>query len=84
MKSSVNLILKSARAGQRCRIRNHASRTFSSADKASSDYVQGSTTHFGFENVPIEEKESKVRSVFQNVAESYDVMNDFMSGGELF
>jgi ubiquinone/menaquinone biosynthesis methyltransferase len=83
MKSSVNLILKSARTVQRCRIRNHVSRTFSSADKTSSpnDYVQGSTTHFGYENVPIEEKESKVRSVFKNVAESYDVMNDLMSGG---
>lgn len=45
------------------------------------DYVQGSTTHFGFENVPISEKESKVRNVFENVAESYDVMNDLMSGG---
>lgn len=45
------------------------------------DYVQGPTTHFGFENVPVEEKEKKVRTVFQNVAESYDVMNDLMSGG---
>ena len=31
--------------------------------------------------MPIAEKEKKVRSVFKNVAESYDVMNDFMSGG---
>ena len=45
------------------------------------DYVEGPTTHFGFEDVPIDQKESKVRSVFQNVAESYDVMNDLMSGG---
>lgn len=28
-----------------------------------------------------EEKESKVRQVFDSVADSYDVMNDLMSGG---
>lgn len=39
------------------------------------------TTHFGFANVPRHEKEGKVREVFANVADSYDVMNDFMSGG---
>mmetsp|Transcript_19936 Transcript_19936/g.30178 ORF Transcript_19936/g.30178 Transcript_19936/m.30178 type:complete len:351 (+) Transcript_19936:69-1121(+) len=52
-----------------------------SISSAPDSYVQGSTTHFGFENVAIEEKESKVRTVFQNVAESYDVMNDLMSAG---
>lgn len=46
-----------------------------------SDYLRGSTTHFGFEEVAINEKESKVRGVFSNVADNYDVMNDFMSGG---
>lgn len=45
------------------------------------DYLKGSTTHFGFEDVPIGQKEDKVRDVFKNVADSYDVMNDFMSGG---
>ncbi len=53
----------------------------SNANAGQKSYVEGSTTHFGFEDVPIEEKESKVRTVFQNVAESYDVMNDLMSGG---
>lgn len=80
----MNSILKSTKAVQRCRIRSPVSRALSTADKTSSppnDYVQGTTTHFGFENVPIDQKESKVRNVFQNVAESYDVMNDFMSGG---
>jgi ubiquinone/menaquinone biosynthesis methyltransferase len=38
-------------------------------------------THFGYENVNVSEKEGRVREVFENVAESYDVMNDFMSGG---
>ena len=40
-----------------------------------------SSTHFGFQNVKTEEKEQLVRGVFDSVAESYDVMNDFMSVG---
>lgn len=44
-------------------------------------YVSGPTTHFGFTSVSINEKESKVRQVFENVADNYDVMNDFMSAG---
>jgi ubiE/COQ5 methyltransferase family len=39
------------------------------------------TTHFGFEQVKVTEKEQKVRQVFDNVADSYDVMNDVMSAG---
>ena len=39
------------------------------------------TTHFGFQNVPEDEKSSKVRDVFKSVAPSYDLMNDLMSGG---
>ncbi|KAI9916246.1 hypothetical protein PsorP6_016916 [Peronosclerospora sorghi] len=39
------------------------------------------TTHFGFQEVPEEEKERMVASVFHNVAERYDVMNDLMSAG---
>ena len=39
------------------------------------------TTHFGFQNVPEDEKSSKVREVFKSVAPSYDLMNDLMSGG---
>jgi len=31
--------------------------------------------------VGVDEKEGKVREVFENVADSYDVMNDFMSAG---
>ncbi len=45
------------------------------------DYLKGPTTHFGFEEVAINEKQGKVREVFSNVADNYDVMNDFMSGG---
>ncbi len=39
------------------------------------------TTHFGFQIVPRETKEHKVREVFQSVASRYDVMNDLMSLG---
>ncbi|KPV74673.1 uncharacterized protein RHOBADRAFT_31799 [Rhodotorula graminis WP1] len=39
------------------------------------------TTHFGFRNVPEQQKESLVRGVFSSVASSYDVMNDAMSFG---
>ena len=48
---------------------------------ASNPYVSGESTHFGFEDVGIHEKEGRVRQVFENVADSYDVMNDLMSGG---
>lgn len=51
---------------------------FSSSTKP---YLSGDSTHFGFENVAVHEKEQRVRQVFENVADSYDVMNDFMSGG---
>ena len=36
---------------------------------------------FGFETVPVNEKQSRVADVFSSVASSYDVMNDLMSGG---
>ena len=40
-----------------------------------------STTHFGYEHVATSEKTSKVKSVFDSVANNYDVMNDLMSLG---
>ncbi len=42
---------------------------------------QQKSTHFGFKQVPQEEKAGKVREVFDSVADSYDVMNDVMSFG---
>lgn len=39
------------------------------------------TTHFGFENVNVEEKAGKVADVFHSVATKYDIMNDLMSFG---
>lgn len=39
------------------------------------------TTHFGFQEVPEDEKAKRVGGVFTSVAKSYDVMNDLMSLG---
>ena len=39
------------------------------------------TTHFGYQQVPEEEKARRVGEVFRSVAPSYDVMNDLMSLG---
>jgi demethylmenaquinone methyltransferase/2-methoxy-6-polyprenyl-1,4-benzoquinol methylase len=38
-------------------------------------------THFGFRQVPLEEKQALVDEVFHRVARRYDLMNDLMSGG---
>ena len=39
------------------------------------------TTHFGYQEVPTEEKAGRVADVFHSVASRYDIMNDLMSGG---
>src|SRR5205085_4496760 len=39
------------------------------------------TTHFGFRDVPLGEKQTLVNDVFHSVASLYDLMNDLMSGG---
>ncbi len=39
------------------------------------------TTHFGYEEVAVEDKVERVGGVFSSVASSYDVMNDLMSFG---
>ena len=38
-------------------------------------------THFGYREVPTQEKASLVGHVFDSVAAKYDIMNDLMSGG---
>ncbi len=38
-------------------------------------------THFGYETVPLHEKQGRVDDVFHSVARRYDLMNDLMSGG---
>jgi len=39
------------------------------------------TTHFGFQEVPVDEKAERVADVFHSVAGRYDLMNDILSGG---
>jgi demethylmenaquinone methyltransferase/2-methoxy-6-polyprenyl-1,4-benzoquinol methylase len=38
-------------------------------------------THFGYQSVPLGEKQDRVDEVFHSVARRYDLMNDLMSGG---
>ncbi len=39
------------------------------------------TTHFGYQQVPVHEKATRVRAVFDSVVDRYDLMNDLMSLG---
>jgi demethylmenaquinone methyltransferase/2-methoxy-6-polyprenyl-1,4-benzoquinol methylase len=39
------------------------------------------TTHFGFKDVSLEDKQTLVNEVFHSVARRYDLMNDLMSAG---
>jgi demethylmenaquinone methyltransferase/2-methoxy-6-polyprenyl-1,4-benzoquinol methylase len=39
------------------------------------------TTHFGYREVPVQDKAGLVREVFESVADKYDLMNDLMSLG---
>jgi demethylmenaquinone methyltransferase/2-methoxy-6-polyprenyl-1,4-benzoquinol methylase len=39
------------------------------------------TTHFGYRDVPLGEKQTLVNGVFHSVASRYDLMNDLMSAG---
>jgi demethylmenaquinone methyltransferase/2-methoxy-6-polyprenyl-1,4-benzoquinol methylase len=41
----------------------------------------GERTHFGYQSVPIEDKQGRVDDVFHSVARRYDLMNDLMSAG---
>ncbi|NII10752.1 bifunctional demethylmenaquinone methyltransferase/2-methoxy-6-polyprenyl-1,4-benzoquinol methylase UbiE [Oleiagrimonas sp. C23AA] len=45
------------------------------------DNEHASTTHFGFRDVPVGEKQKLVGRVFTSVARNYDLMNDLMSFG---
>jgi demethylmenaquinone methyltransferase/2-methoxy-6-polyprenyl-1,4-benzoquinol methylase len=38
-------------------------------------------THFGYQSIPLEDKQGRVDDVFHSVARRYDLMNDLMSGG---
>jgi len=43
--------------------------------------IKGATTHFGYRDVAVEDKQRLVRGVFDSVATKYDLMNDLMSMG---
>jgi demethylmenaquinone methyltransferase/2-methoxy-6-polyprenyl-1,4-benzoquinol methylase len=46
-----------------------------------SDPSKPGTTHFGYKEVPVNEKQQRVAGVFTSVAHKYDLMNDLMSMG---
>ena len=46
-----------------------------------SNTPEPSTTDFGYQQVPVAEKQARVRAVFESVAGNYDLMNDLMSAG---
>jgi len=68
--------------GQRRHFRSTCGRFVSDNENHSGEFTreEGGTTHFGFRDVPVDEKEDLVRGVFNSVADNYDVMNDLMSG----
>lgn len=86
-------MLKSAIS--KCRVSSHhrrfiirALQTQSSSVNFSRNYFKTSSTeendadtHFGFQTVKESEKAEKVHKVFEEVAKSYDLMNDAMSFG---
>ena len=41
-----------------------------------SDTPKTDTTHFGYKDVPVNQKQNLVAEVFQSVAGKYDLMND--------
>ncbi|XP_070205601.1 2-methoxy-6-polyprenyl-1,4-benzoquinol methylase, mitochondrial-like isoform X2 [Littorina saxatilis] len=65
----------------RLRVCCACARSFSASRLQNHESKEQRETHFGFQSVPEEEKEQKVYEVFENVAGSYDLMNDTMSVG---
>ncbi|XP_055855065.1 2-methoxy-6-polyprenyl-1,4-benzoquinol methylase, mitochondrial [Episyrphus balteatus] len=51
------------------------------AQRAPENSTEDGTTHFGYQTVKESEKVEKVHKVFEDVAKSYDIMNDAMSMG---
>ena len=58
-----------------------AARNLAQSENEAGPGSSSDSTHFGFREVPLGEKESMVGEVFHSVASSYDVMNDVMSAG---
>jgi demethylmenaquinone methyltransferase / 2-methoxy-6-polyprenyl-1,4-benzoquinol methylase len=43
--------------------------------------MTSNTTHFGYQEIPVDEKTQRVGEIFHTVANNYDLMNDLMSFG---
>ncbi|XP_053686418.1 2-methoxy-6-polyprenyl-1,4-benzoquinol methylase, mitochondrial [Sabethes cyaneus] len=63
------------------RLLNAACYSGQATDSSVENYKTEAETHFGFETVKETEKWRKVHKVFEEVASSYDLMNDAMSLG---
>ncbi len=50
-------------------------------NKSSTNTSDADVIDFGYETIPLSDKEGRVRAVFDSVATSYDIMNDVMSLG---
>jgi len=59
----------------------HSSHQHTTQQQPHSTSTASDYTHFGFQTVPKEDKQSLVGEVFHKVANTYDVMNDVMSLG---
>src|SRR5210317_1205635 len=51
------------------------------APRTDSSDKPADTTHFGYKDVPVDDKADLVKGVFDSVASRYDIMNDLMSAG---
>jgi len=51
------------------------------APRTDSPDKSADTTHFGYKDVPVDDKADLVKGVFDSVASRYDIMNDLMSAG---
>lgn len=51
------------------------------SEGAKPDVGNEQTTHFGYQEVPVAEKQQRVGQVFRSVASKYDLMNDIISLG---
>jgi len=59
----------------------HPTGTIASMERSDSKPEKGKTTHFGYQDVAVEDKTRLVHDVFESVAGKYDLMNDLMSLG---
>ncbi|CAB1107514.1 unnamed protein product [Ectocarpus sp. CCAP 1310/34] len=66
---------------QRCRWTSASKPSAPASAEAAHTPVNVDDTHFGFQQVPSEQKKGMVKGVFTSVAHNYDVMNDLMSAG---